>query len=100
MPTKRAPGLHHPDPLDKTVRAHQRRREHHRSFSESSITQNLVWIGSLGSLIVVPTVGGVFLGRCMDTWMESGLFWSISMMAGGLALGSWMAWRKIFGGTL
>jgi len=100
MPTKRAPGLHEPDPLEKTVRTHRKRRKHHQDFSGSSITQNLVWIGSLGSLIVVPTIGGVFLGRWLDEIFASGLFWSISLMAGGLALGSWMAWRKVFGGGL
>lgn len=100
MSTKRAPGLHHPEPLEETVRAHKKRRQHHRDFSESSIPQNLVWIGSLGSLIVAPTIGGMFLGRWLDGIFETSLFWSISLMMGGLALGSWMAWRKVFGGEL
>lgn len=100
MPSKRAPGLDHPEPLGKTIRAHKSRHEHHKNFSQSSITQNLVWIGSLGSLIVVPTIGGVFLGRWLDMYFETHLTWSIGLMLFGLIMGIWLAWVKIFGGGL
>ncbi len=87
----------HPERLDRTVRQRRLRREQGRREGERTIGQNLAMIGMLGWTIVVPTLLGIFAGRWLDAHLPgpSRLFWTLGLMAAGLALGCHLAWKRI-----
>ncbi len=87
----------HPERLDKTVRRRRQHREQGRREGERSIGQNLAMIGALGWTIVGPLLLGIFTGRWLDAhWPgPSRLFWTLGLMAAGLALGCHLAWKRI-----
>jgi ATP synthase protein I len=65
------------------------------AHGERSLARNLAMIGALGWLVMVPTVGGVFLGRWLDRRFHSGIFWTGALIVAGLALGCVLAWRRV-----
>jgi ATP synthase protein I len=85
----------HPEQLDQAVRLRRRRREHWQREGERSIGQNLAMIGALGWTIVTPTLLGIFAGRWLDHVFTSGIFWTLGLLVAGLAMGCWLAWRRI-----
>lgn len=62
---------------------------------ERSIGQNLALIGSLGWMIIVPLLGGVFIGRWLDRQFETGIFWTAALLVIGLVAGCWLAWKRM-----
>jgi len=85
----------HPERLDKAVRTTRERREKWKREGERSLGQNLALIGALGWTIVVPTLAGLFAGRWIDSTFGTGIFWTLSLLVLGLAIGCAMAWRRI-----
>ena len=85
-----------PDGLDEAVKTRRERRERWRRQGERSLGQNLAMIGALGWTIVTPTLAGIFLGRWLDRHFASGIFWTLGLLAAGLALGCWLAWTRVF----
>lgn len=85
----------HPEKLSDAVRRRRERRARWERSGERTIGQNLAMIGSLGWTVVLPTLAGVFLGRWLDRTLESGIFWSLSLLVAGLALGCTLAWKRI-----
>jgi len=85
----------HPDALDAAVSVRRQRRARWRREGERSIGQNLAMIGALGWTIVVPTLAGLFAGRWLDERLGSGIFWTLSLLFGGLACGCALAWRRM-----
>jgi ATP synthase protein I len=85
----------HPDALDEAVSTRRQRRARWRHEGERSIGQNLAMIGALGWTIVVPTLAGLFAGRWLDREFGAGIFWTLSLLVGGLACGCWLAWRRM-----
>ncbi|MDP2079701.1 MAG: AtpZ/AtpI family protein [Pseudotabrizicola sp.] len=81
------------DPLLDEVRKHQARRAAWLQDGEASVARRLAQIGVLGWIIVAPMLAGVFLGRWLDRWFETGLFWTAPLLMVGLGLGGWFAWR-------
>ncbi len=76
----------------------RRHRERHRRWSregERSLGRNLAWIGGLGWLIVVPILAGMFIGRWIDRHFGSGVFWTVSLLTLGVAVGCYLAWRRM-----
>ena len=88
-------GTDHPERLDAAVRLRRGRRERWQREGERSIGQNLAMIGALGWTIVTPTLIGIFAGRWLDRLFASGIFWTLGLLVGGLALGCWLAWTRI-----
>jgi ATP synthase protein I len=62
---------------------------------ERSLGRNLAWIGGLGWLIVTPTLIGLFAGRWVDHHYGSGVFWTVSLLTLGVAVGCYLAWRRM-----
>ena len=85
----------HPEALDRAVSTRRQRRARWREEGERSIGQNLAMIGALGWTIIVPTLAGTFAGRWLDARFESGIFWTLSLLFGGLVCGCAMAWRRM-----
>ncbi|MGE0745639.1 MAG: AtpZ/AtpI family protein [Rhodospirillales bacterium] len=81
--------------LGKAVRTRRERREHWQREGERSIGRNLALIGALGWTVVVPTLAGIFMGRWLDSRLDSGVFWTLGLLVAGLALGCWLAWKRM-----
>lgn len=79
------------------IRLRESRREDWRKHGEGAVWESLSMIGSLGWLIIVPTLLGVFAGRLLDGALGSGIFWTASLIFLGVAFGSFLAWRKVNG---
>ena len=81
------------DPLVREVR---RRRERHDRWlreGDMSVGRRLAQIGVLGWIIIVPTLGGLFLGHWIDKQFGTGIFWTGPLLIVGLAIGGWTAWK-------
>ena len=81
--------------LPEAVRRRQRgvdRGEHER---EPSIAHHLAMIGALGWLVVLPTLGGVFLGRWLDGKLGTGITLTAALLLVGLVLGCALAWQRM-----
>ena len=83
--------------LQNAVHTRQARRERWQREGERSMGQNLAMIGALGWTIVLPTLLGIFLGRWLDRYFEMGIFWTLGLLAAGLALGCTLAWKRMHG---
>lgn len=81
------------DPMVTEVRRHRDLRERWLREGEMSVGRRLAQIGVLGWIFVIPTLGGLFFGRWLDTRLETGIFWSAPLMMLGLFLGGWTAWK-------
>ncbi len=81
------------DPMIREVRTHQARRAAWERDGEASVGRRLAQIGVLGWIIVAPMLGGIALGRWLDGWFYTGLFWTAPLLLVGLGLGGWFAWR-------
>ncbi len=57
--------------------------------------QNLAMIGALGWTVVTPTLIGIFAGRWLDRTFNMGIFWTLGLLVLGLALGCWLAWKRM-----
>ncbi|HYH20959.1 MAG TPA: AtpZ/AtpI family protein [Azospirillum sp.] len=76
----------------------RRRRERHERWlkeGERPVGRNLALIGALGWLVVAPTLAGLAAGRWLDGLAGSGVFWTASLIFAGVALGGWLAWKRI-----
>lgn len=82
-----------PDGLTKAVRERRARWESWRSEGEPSVMRFVGQIGVLGWIIVAPTLIGLFLGRWIDRWFGTGIFWSAPLLLLGVVIGCWSAWR-------
>ncbi len=52
-------------------------------------------MGSLGWLIVIPTLLGMAAGVWLDRTLGTGVFWSGALLVAGLGIGCWLAWQRI-----
>jgi ATP synthase protein I len=80
-----------------SVRQRTRRRQGAEREGEPSLGRYLAQIGVLGWMIVLPSLAGVFAGRMLDRWLETGIFWTGPLLIVGVAIGCWGAWRWMHG---
>lgn len=81
------------DRLDQAARDACRRAEQAERDPEPSLAQRFAQIGVLGWMIVIPILGGLWLGRWLDGALETGLMFSAAGLTAGAAFGMWSAWR-------
>ena len=81
--------------MARPVRRRRARHEYWRREGERPLGHNLAMIGVLGWLVVTPTLIGIFIGRWLDRALESGIFWTVSLLFAGICLGCWLAWRRV-----
>ncbi len=67
-----------------------RREKGHRSFWRS-----LSVIGMVGWPIAMGSIGGTFLGRYLDTRLETGIRFTLMLMTVGVMIGCFAAWRTV-----
>ena len=83
------------DELGGSVKRTRERRERAKQEGERTLAQNLMWMGTLGWLVTVPMVAGMFLGRWIDHRFGTGVTFSSTLCVVGLVSGCWLAWRKV-----
>ncbi|OUL95659.1 AtpZ/AtpI family protein [Paraburkholderia hospita] len=64
-----------------------------REEPEPSLGARLGQIGVLGWTIVLPTLLGLALGRWLDRFAGTRVFFSAPLLMIGAAIGLWSAWR-------
>jgi ATP synthase protein I len=81
--------------LEKQVER-QARRMKRAEREGSTLLRHTVYIGTLGLLLVLPVVGGAYLGRWLDG-LESGYStrWTVAMIVLGLIIGATNAYLFI-----
>jgi ATP synthase protein I len=84
-----------PKDLDEAVARRRERREAWLRHGERSLARNLAMVGTLGWLIVVPALLGIFLGRWLDRRTDFGVTFTSAFMCLGIAIGCWLAWKKV-----
>ena len=81
--------------MQEAVRLREIRRDRWIEEGERSLWQNLSMIGSLGWLVITPTLLGVFLGRWLDRMFDSGIFFSGACIFLGISIGCYLAWQRV-----
>jgi ATP synthase protein I len=82
-------------PLEEGIERRRAQRARWEREGERPLAKNLAMIGSLGWLIVVPTLLGIFAGRWIDRRMGGGLTFTAALLFLGTTLGAWLAWQRI-----
>lgn len=61
-----------------------------------SLLAQTAYLGTLGLLLVVPVIGGAYLGRWLDGLVEGySLRWTLSLIILGVAVGAFNVYRFI-----
>jgi ATP synthase protein I len=81
------------DPVAEAARRAAGRDETSRKSPEPSLGRRFGQIGVLGWMIVLPALGGLFLGRWLDRMLGTGVFFSAPLVMIGAGVGLWLAWR-------
>jgi ATP synthase protein I len=81
--------------MQRAVRNRETRREAWSKSGERPLWKNLSMVGSLGWLIVTPTLAGVFLGRWIDGLLDTRVTFSGGLTFLGACLGFYLAWRRM-----
>lgn len=88
-------GNHGKEELSRAVEVRKARRRRWRQEGERPLWQNLSMVGSLGWLIVAPTLLGVLLGRWLDGTFETGTLFTGALIFLGAVIGAWLAWHRM-----
>jgi ATP synthase protein I len=84
------------DPLQSSLSAWRRRSAEAKAHGERSFFRNLTVIGTLGWMIVLPTLAGMALGRWLDNrFAGGGIFWTGALLVVGVGIGCRMAWKRM-----
>ena len=77
------------------VSAKARRRQHARSHPAQPLWSGFSLFGVVGWSVSIPTLLGIALGLWLDHRYTATHSWTLTMLALGLALGCFNAWRWI-----
>lgn len=81
--------------IQDAIERRKSRREQWEKEGERPLWKNLSMVGAFGWLIVTPTLIGVFVGRWLDGWLDTGVTFSGALTFLGACLGFWMAWKRM-----
>ena len=77
------------------IGARARRMKTARDDPGPSPLRGIGTFGMIGWSIVVPTVGGAFLGLWLDRVAPQGFSWTLALIAGGVTVGALISWTWI-----
>jgi ATP synthase protein I len=80
---------------DPFVREVRRQAERARTGRHLTFWQGLGLVGAVGWMVSLPAVLGALVGRWLDARLASGIFWTLSLLVAGLALGCASGWRHV-----
>lgn len=85
-----------PDKSKDDILRHAKRMKSNRENPGPSPLRGIGTFGMIGWSIVVPTVGGAFLGRWLDRAYPQTFSWTIALIIGGVVVGAFivMGWIK------
>ncbi|PYG26354.1 AtpZ/AtpI family protein [Pelagimonas varians] len=88
------------DKPTKDIARQARRMKSTRDHPGPSPLRGIGTFGMIGWSIVVPTVGGAFLGRWLDRNAPQTFSWTIALILGGVVVGGFIAatWMNKEGG--
>lgn len=79
------------------VRRRQWERREWQDRGERPVWQNMAMLGSLGWLIVVPTLIGLGVGRWLDGVFDTGITLTAAGIFVGVCVGGLLAWQRMNG---
>ncbi len=82
-------------PEDPFVSEIRRQAERTRDSRHGTFWRGLASVGAVGWMVSLPAVLGALVGRWLDVKFASGIFWTLSLLVGGLMLGCASAWRHV-----
>ena len=87
---------HPPDKSKDEILRQAKRMKSARDNPGPSPLRGISTFGMIGWSIVVPTVGGAFLGRWLDYAHPQTFSWTIALILGGVVVGAFivMGWIK------
>lgn len=80
-----------PDKPAEYIARHAKRMKYKRDNPGPSPLRGIGTFGMIGWSIVVPTVGGAFLGMWLDGIAPQGFSWTLALILGGVVLGGFIA---------
>ncbi|MCO4844008.1 MAG: AtpZ/AtpI family protein [Yoonia sp.] len=85
-----------PDKSKDDILRHAKRMKSNRENPGPSPLRGIGTFGMIGWSIAVPTVGGAFLGRWLDSAYPQTFSWTIALILGGIVVGALivMSWIK------
>jgi ATP synthase protein I len=84
-----------PDKTAEDIARRAERMKFARDHPGPSPLSGLGTFGMIGWSIVVPTVGGAFLGLWLDRVAPQSFSWTIALILGGVVLGGLIAWAWV-----
>lgn len=81
--------------LGKRVREREVRMLKGKQQAPGTIWSGFAVFGLIGWSVVIPTLGGVMLGLWLDGAYPSKHSWTLTLLAAGLFVGCFNAWRWI-----
>jgi ATP synthase protein I len=75
----------------------RRQAERAAKARQTGFWHGLAAVGAVGWMVTVPAVAGALAGRWLDERFAQGIFWTLSLLVAGLAIGCASAWRYISG---
>ncbi len=78
--------------LERDLRVHERRESSQKAF-----WQSLRILGSVGWPIALLAAGGALLGHWLDERWHTRAIFALTLIAFGVGLGWWTAWRVVRG---
>jgi ATP synthase protein I len=80
---------------DDFVREVGKQADRRRQGRGRGVWRGLAQVGTVGWMVALPAVGGAILGRWIDARYGTGVFWTVSLLTIGLAIGCAAAWRAM-----
>lgn len=80
---------------DLFVREVRRQAERAQASQHMTFWRGLGLVGSVGWMVVLPALFLAFLGRWIDRRSGTGIFWTLSLLFVGLAVGCMSAYRHV-----
>ncbi|MCK5244350.1 MAG: AtpZ/AtpI family protein [Desulfobacteria bacterium] len=78
-----------------TIRRKRKLYELCEKESEPNFWSGIAKLGIIGWLVILPTMLGAFSGRFLDRRFDKGIFWTLTLIMAGLAIGCYNAWRSM-----
>ena len=95
MTAAKIEGKQHGEAFLSEVKRRRERHEEHEREGNSSFWQSVGVMGTIGWTVSIPMVLGVFLGRWIDSRLDSDQIFTIFCLLVGLIMGCLTAWRII-----
>lgn len=95
MSTEKPTSTEDKESFKREVATKAQRKEHARTHPASPLWSGFSLFGIVGWAVSIPTLLGIALGLWLDHNYSASHSWTLTMLALGLALGCYNAWRWV-----